>query len=145
MQFLSGFAGLEGVSALVQDLGLDLQEVGLDSCGAADAPQQGCQPEREFALDRRSGVEIRDDGCFECSVVLKIFEGDNDGFCRQSMSDCILPRALFAVFGFWAGAPQRIASIRLDLSQRSHSLAIPHGLLEAELPAAAPESRLLQA
>src|SRR4029077_14693116 len=60
--------------AVAQNLGLDLQEIGLNGSAAADAPQQGRKPEHELALDGRSGIVVRDDGCFEGSVVSNIFE-----------------------------------------------------------------------
>ena len=132
-RFVGGF---ECVSAVLQYLGLDLQEIGLNGSSAADAPQQGRKPEHELALDGCSGIVVRDDGCFECLVVFNIFERGNDGLRRQSMSDCVLPRPPFSIFGFRPGAPQRIASIGLDLSERSHSRM--SGFSETEPPASAP-------
>src|SRR5262245_41873929 len=137
-RFVGGF---ECVSAVLQYLGLDLQEIGLNGSSAADAPQQGRKPEHELALDRCSGIVVRDDGCLECLVVFNIFERGNDGLRRQSMSDCVLPRPPFAIFGFRPGAPQRIASIGLDLSKRSHPRVSLWGFSETEPPASAPASR----
>jgi hypothetical protein len=143
MQFLFGFiGGIEHVSTVIQDLGLDLQEIGLNGGGAADAPEQGRKPEYELALNGCSGIVIRDDGRFKCSVVSNIFQSDNDGFGRQSMSDCVLPRPPFAIGGFGTGAPERIASIGLDLSKRSHPLASPSASLETGLPTSARGSML---
>src|SRR5262245_2428358 len=134
-------AGFECISAVLQYLGLDLQEIGLNGSRAADAPQQGRKPEHELALDGCSGIVVRDDGCFECLVVFNVFERGNDGLRRQSMSDCVLPRPPFAVFGFRTGAAQRIASIGLDLSKRSHPRVSLSGFSETEPPASAPASR----
>src|SRR6516164_6590751 len=132
--------GFEGVLAVFQYLGLDLQEIGLNGGSAADAPQQGRQPKHQLALDGCSGIVIRDDGCFECLVVFNIFERDNDGFRRQSMSDCVLTRPPFAIFGFRPSAPQRIASVGLDLSKRSHPRASLSGCSETgpPVPASSP-------
>src|SRR5262249_28743734 len=108
---------------------------GLNGGSAADAPQQGRKPEHELALDSCSGIVVRDDGCFECLVVFNIFERGNDGLRRQSMSDCVLPRPPFAIFGFRPSAPQRIASIGLDLSERSHPRVSLLGFSQTEPPA----------
>src|SRR5262249_41132453 len=113
---------------------------GLNGGSAADAPQQGRQPKHQLALDGCSGIVIRDDGGFERLVVFNIFERDNDSFRRQSMSDCVLPRPLFAIFGFRPGAPQGISSIGIDLSKRSHPCASLSGCLETGSPASAPAS-----
>jgi hypothetical protein len=129
-RFLFGFAaGFEFISAGNQNLGLDLEEIGLNRGGTADAPQQGCKPEHELALYGRSRIVIRDNGCFECVVILNVFQSDDDSFGRQSMSDCVLPRSPLAFLGSRPGATQRIASISLELPKRSHELAIPSGIL----------------
>src|SRR5262245_61817799 len=133
--------GFECVSAVLQYLGLDLQEIGLNGSSAADAPQEGRKPEHELALDGCSGIVVRDDGCFECLVVFNVFERDNDGLRRQSMSDCVLPRPPFAVFGFRPGAARRIASIGLDLSERSHPRVSLSGFLETGPAASGTASR----
>jgi hypothetical protein len=49
----------------------------------------------------------------------------------------ISPRPPFAVFGFWAGAPERIASIFLDLSKGGHPLVSLSVFLDMELSASA--------
>ena len=74
-----------------------------------------------------------------------IFQSDNDRFGRQSMPDCILPRAPFNVFGLRTGAPEDAASIGLYLPKQSHPLASPWAFLEAELPASTSGSRLVPA
>src|SRR6516165_9465555 len=140
VEFLFRFVGvLECVSAVFRYLGLDL-EIGLNGGSAADAPQQGRQPKHQLALDGWSGIVIRHDGCFERLVIFNIFERDNDGFRRQSMSDCVLPRPPFAIFGFRPGAAQRIAPIGLDLSKRSHPRASVSGCSKTGPPASAPAS-----
>jgi hypothetical protein len=45
--------------AVAQYLGLDPKQIGLDRGGATQTPQQRCQPQHQFALDRGLGVIIR--------------------------------------------------------------------------------------
>src|SRR6516162_1475500 len=96
----------------MQELGLNLQKISLNSDGTADTPEQGCKTEHELAFDGCSGVVICNDGCFERLIVLNIFQSDDDSFGRQTMSDCIVPRSPFSVFGpVLLSALRRLASI----------------------------------
>ena len=66
-----------------------------------------------------------------------VFQSDNDGFGSQSLPDRISPRPPFAIFGSWTSAPERIASIGLDLSKVGHPLVNPSAFLDTELSASA--------
>jgi hypothetical protein len=134
MRFLPG--------VVAQDLGLDLKEIGLNGGGTTHAPQQRCKPEHQLALHGSSGIVIRDDSRFERLIVFDVFQSDHDGFGSQSVPNCISPRPPFASFGFRTGAPDRIASIGLDLSKRCHRLMQPTAVLHTELPASMPGSRV---
>ena len=113
-RFVGGF---ECVSAALQYLGLDLQEIGLNGSSAADAPQQGRKPEHELTLDGCSGIVVRDDGCFECSVVLDILDILNDGFRAQSVPNRVSPRPAFALIRVGTGASDGVAPVGLDLPE----------------------------
>jgi hypothetical protein len=126
----------------MQELGLNLQKISLNSDGTADTPEQGCKTEHELAFDGCSGVVICNDGCFERLIVLNIFQSDDDSFGRQTMSDCIVPRSPFSIFGFRTRAAERIASIGLDLSKRSHPFPRPSVFCETKLFASAAGKRL---
>jgi hypothetical protein len=65
----------------------------------------------------RSTSSRRDDSRFECLIVFDVFRSDNDDFGSHSVSNCISPRPPVASFSFRTGAPERIASIGLDLSK----------------------------
>jgi hypothetical protein len=117
----------------MQDLSLDLQEISLDGGGAADAPQQGCKTQHELAFDGCAGVIICNNGCFKRLVIPYVFQGNDNGFGRQAVSDRIVPRSPLAIVGFRASTEQRIASIGFDLSKRGHALASPPAFREARL------------
>ena len=118
LRFVLGVvASLVFMPVVAQDLGLDRKEIGLNGGGTTYSPQQRCKPEHQLALHGRSGVVIRDDSRFECSIVFDVFQIDNDGFGGQSVPSCVLPRPSFASFALWTGASERIASIGVDLSK----------------------------
>jgi hypothetical protein len=77
---------LASMLAIAQNLGLDPQQIGLDGRGAAQTPQQRCQPEHQFALDGSLGIIVRDDRRFESAVVIDIVSAHNPwrtAFCRD--------------------------------------------------------------
>jgi hypothetical protein len=108
------------IPPLAQYLGLDPKQIGLDRGGATQTPQHRCQPQHQFALDRGPGVEIRNDGRIERSVVLDILDNVDDSFCAQPMPDGVSPR--FALLGSGAGAPDSVASVGFNLPKRGHGL-----------------------
>jgi hypothetical protein len=83
-------------------------------------------------------------------TVFDIFQSDNDSFGSQSVPDRISSRSLFAILGPRAGAPERIASIGLDLSKRGHWFVTPSAFWEVPSGAAnqastSPRAQLKQA
>jgi len=52
-------------AARAQDFRLNGEEPGLDEDRAAAAPQKGGKPQDQFALDRRLGIVIGNNGCLE--------------------------------------------------------------------------------
>ena len=48
-------------------------------------------------------------------IVFGVFQSSDDRFGCQSMPDSVGSRSLFAIVGFRPGAPQRVASIGLEL------------------------------
>jgi len=111
---------LARMSAITQDFGLDLKKTGLDRCGAADTPQQGCQPKYQLAFDRGPGVVIRDDGCLERPVVSGILKDFDDGFGRQPVPESVPPGLPFAVPRRRTGTLESILPIGIDLPERGH-------------------------
>jgi hypothetical protein len=108
------------MAAITQDFGLDLKETGLDRCGAADTPQEGCQPKYQLAFGRGPGIVIRDDGRLERPVVSSILEDFDDCFGGQSVAKSVSSRPPFAVLRCRAGTLQRILPIGLDFPERGH-------------------------
>jgi hypothetical protein len=80
----------------------------------------------QFALDRRFRLVVAVHGLLEGSIIIGIFDRDNDGLGGQSMAHCILRGALFATLRFGTGTAQRIAAVDLDLPDRGHGCG--HGI-----------------
>jgi hypothetical protein len=139
----SGFTGgIECISTIMQDFGLDLEEISLNGGGAAAPPQQGRKSEHELAFDSCSGIVICDDSCFKRSIVSNIFQSDDYSFSCQAVSDRVVPRPSLSIFGFRTGAAERIASIGFDLSKRSHPFARPSVFQETKPCASAADKWL---
>jgi hypothetical protein len=64
----------------VQYLSLDCEQFGLDGGGASQPPQQGCQPEHEFTLDRGTSIVIRDHSCLKTAIVVDVLDNLDDRF-----------------------------------------------------------------
>src|SRR5260370_33499910 len=62
------------IPAVLQDLGLNPKQIGLDGGRAPQTPQQRCQPKHQLAFDGGPGVIICDERPFELSVVLDILD-----------------------------------------------------------------------
>jgi len=143
IQNSSGFTGgIECISTIMQDFGLDLEEISLNGGGAAAPPQQGRKSEHELAFHSCSGIVICDDSCFKRSIVSNIFQSDDYSFSCQAVSDRVVPRPSLSIFGFRTGAAERIASIGFDLSKRSHPFARPSVFQETKLCASAADKWL---
>jgi hypothetical protein len=94
---------------------LDFKKVGLNGGGATKAPQQGCESKHLFPRHGRFGAVVGDDCGLERFVVFGVFQSSDDRFGCQSMPDSVGSLSLFAIVGFRPGAPQRVASIGLEL------------------------------
>jgi hypothetical protein len=69
-----------GLPAIVQDLGLDPEEVCFYCGCAAEAPKQRSEPQHKLALDGGTGVIVCDDSGFESLVIFDILDDFDDGF-----------------------------------------------------------------
>jgi hypothetical protein len=94
------------------------------------------EPEHQLALHGSSGV-IRDDGRIECVMVFDIFQSNNNDFGSQSVPDRILPRPLFAAFGFRSGAHERILRRLASICRKEVIRSCPSVFLDTEVPASA--------
>jgi hypothetical protein len=62
------------------DVSLYTEKGGFDRRRSAYAPEQRCQTQHQFALDRRLGVIVSDDRRLESLVVLDVLKRSDDGF-----------------------------------------------------------------
>ena len=74
----------------------------------------------ELPLDRALGQVLRDDGLFKHPVLIWIFEGLQDGFGREPVSQGIPARDMFAICARRPSAFERVEPIGLYLPGLAH-------------------------
>ena len=75
----------------------------------------------ELLLDRGLGQVLGDDRRFEDPVLVRIFDGLEDGFGRKPVAQGIPARDMFAVCARRPGALKRVEPVGLDLPGRRHA------------------------
>src|SRR2546430_1914094 len=99
---------------------LDLEKAGFHCRGAPEPPEQTRQSQHQFPLYGRLGIIVSCDGRFESFVIFGILQRTDHCFGRKAMAYGIAPGSLFTCCGGGTGAFARVASVGLDLPERSH-------------------------